>query len=52
MESVVSLQCQDAGLIPSPGRVGHSCSSDLILGLGTPYVLEQEKNTKKTLFQQ
>ena len=51
--SVTSLQCQDAGLIPSSGHnglkdpalpqlscgVGRSYGSDLIPGLGTSYAI-------------
>lgn len=53
----VSLECQDASLIPGPAwlmiQYCHSCSecctcaSDLIPRLGTPYAVGQPKKSKK-----
>ena len=61
MEMAAFLQCQDAGLIPdlpqwvkgSSSAIGRNCGSNLIPGLGTPYVEGQlkQKKKKKKLFQ-
>ena len=58
--SVVSLQRQEAGLIPGPAQwvkriwcchscsgVDCNCASDLIPGLATPYAMRRPKKKKK-----
>ena len=48
--SAMSLEHQDAGLIPTQQRIWccHSnCSSDLVPGAGTPYAMEDKNEEKK-----
>ena len=54
MGSVAPLQHQNSGSIPGLAQwdkgssiaIGHSCGSDLIPGLGTPYTIGQPKKKK------
>ena len=56
MGSTASLKHQDTGSIPSLAQwvkgsgVGRSSGSDQVLGLGTPYAMEQPKKKKRKGF--